>query len=53
VLSAGEVAAWTSDGFTAGPAFFFEGTRPSEPGEVSERLARFVSAAQGRLIRVA
>ena len=53
VLSAGEVAAWTSDGFTAGPAFFFEETRPSEPGEISERLARFVSAAQGRLIRVA
>jgi len=53
VLSSGEVAAWTSDGFTAGPAFFFEDTRPSEPGEVSERLARFVSAAQGRLIRVA
>ena len=53
VLSSGEVAAWTSDGFTAGPAFFFESARPSEPGEVSERVARFVSAAQGRLVRVA
>ncbi len=51
-LSSGEVAAWTSDGLTAGPSFFFESARPSEPGEISERVARFVSAAQGRLIRV-
>jgi len=52
VLSNGEVAAWTSDGFTSGPAFFFENASVSEPGEVSERLARFASAAQGRLVRV-
>ena len=43
VLSAGEVAGWTSDGFVCGPAFFFESAHTSEPAKVFERLQRILN----------
>jgi hypothetical protein len=42
VLSRGEIAGWTSDGFTCGPAFFFEDLIQPQPARVFERLQRFV-----------
>jgi len=41
VLS-GEVAAWTSDGHTCGPKFFFEGPHVSEPEKVFDRIQEFI-----------
>ncbi len=42
VLSDGEVAGWTSDGYVCGPAFFFGGQFTSEPIRVFERILRFL-----------
>jgi len=42
VLSAQEVAGWTSDGKVCGPAFFFEGEYASEPALVFNTLQRFL-----------
>jgi hypothetical protein len=45
VLSDGEVAGWTSDGYVCGPSFFFEDQRPSNPQKVFHRIQNFVSRA--------
>jgi len=45
VLSDGEVAGWTSDGYVCGPSFFFEDRRPSNPREVFNRVEDFLSRA--------
>jgi hypothetical protein len=42
VLSAQEVAGWTSDGKVCGPSFFFEGEYVSEPAFVFNALERFL-----------
>ncbi|MGC3961066.1 MAG: hypothetical protein QM813_24990 [Verrucomicrobiota bacterium] len=42
VLADGEVAAWTSDGFVCGPAFFFEDAHRFEPERVFEQLIQFL-----------
>jgi hypothetical protein len=42
VLAQSEVAGWTSDGVTCGPAFFFGGARASHPDRVMERLQRIL-----------
>jgi hypothetical protein len=41
VLSAQEVAGWTSDGKTCGPAFFFEGENQSNPAAVFSAVQTF------------
>ncbi|HEX5219615.1 MAG TPA: hypothetical protein VFZ59_08610 [Verrucomicrobiae bacterium] len=43
VLSDGEVAGWTSDGYVCGPSFFFEEEIESEPQEVFNRVIRFLN----------
>jgi hypothetical protein len=45
VLSDGEVAGWTSDGYICGPSFFFEDQRPSNPERVFHRIEDFLSRA--------
>jgi hypothetical protein len=45
VLSDGEVAGWTSDGYVCGPSFFFEDQRPSSPHKVFHRVEDFLSRA--------
>jgi hypothetical protein len=45
VLSDGEVAGWTSDGYVCGPSFFFEDQRPSNPQKVFHRIEDFLSRA--------
>jgi hypothetical protein len=45
VLSDGEVAGWTSDGYVCGPSFFFEDQRPSNPQKVFRRIEDFLSRA--------
>jgi MoxR-vWA-beta-propeller ternary system domain bpX0/MoxR-vWA-beta-propeller ternary system domain bpX1 len=45
VLSDGEVAGWTSDGYVCGPSFFFEDQRPSNPQRVYHRIEDFLSRA--------
>jgi hypothetical protein len=45
VLSDGEVAGWTSDGYVCGPSFFFEDQRASNPQKVFHRLEDFLSRA--------
>jgi len=42
VLSAQEVAGWTSDGKVCGPSFFFQGDYASEPALVFHALERFL-----------
>jgi hypothetical protein len=42
VLCHGELAGWTSQGFTCGPAFFFEGSQSSEPQRVFESVMQFI-----------
>jgi hypothetical protein len=42
VLSAQEVAGWTSDGKVCGPSFFFEGEYASESAHVFNALERFL-----------
>lgn len=43
VLADGEVAGWTSDGYVCGPPFFIEGSPPSQPEHVFERLRQFLA----------
>jgi hypothetical protein len=45
ILSDGEVAGWTSDGYVCGPSFFFEDQRPSNPHKVFRRIYDFLSRA--------
>ena len=45
ILSDGEVAGWTSDGYVCGPSFFFEDQRPSNPQKVFLRIEDFLSRA--------
>ena len=45
ILSDGEVAGWTSDGYVCGPSFFFEDQRPSNPQKVFHRVEDFLSRA--------
>jgi len=45
VLSDGEVAGWTSDGYVCGPSFFFDDQRPSNPQRVFNRIEDFLSRA--------
>jgi hypothetical protein len=45
VLSDGEVAGWTSDGYACGPSFFFDDQRPSNPQRVFNRIVDFLSRA--------
>lgn len=43
VLAEKEVAGWSSDGFTCGREFFFDGAQASEPARVFERLQRILN----------
>jgi hypothetical protein len=45
VLSDGEVAGWTSDGYVCGPSFFFDDQRPSNSPKVFHRIEDFLSRA--------
>jgi hypothetical protein len=45
ILSDGEVAGWTSDGYVCGPSFFFEEQRPSNPQKIFHRIKDFLSRA--------
>lgn len=45
VLSDGEIAGWTSDGYVCGPSFFFDDQRPSSPQKVYQRIEQFLSRA--------
>jgi len=45
VLSDGEVAGWTSDGYVCGPSFFFEDQRHSSPQKVFHRIEEFLARA--------
>jgi hypothetical protein len=45
ILSDGEVAGWTSDGYVCGPSFFFEDQRPPTPQKVFDRIEAFLSRA--------